>query len=142
MAVYLVFKIQDLAGNHLFPYLFIPNIEALLYWSEILLGVVVPVILILIPRIRSSKLGLFYSALFVVLGFILNRLNISMTAIERYSGTTYFPSWMEISVTLMVVAIGFAAFRLAVKYLPIFSHNGHVQAPQQFDVVSFHEAVH
>jgi len=65
-----------------------------------------------------------------------------MTAIERYSGTSYFPSWMEVSVTLMVVAIGFAVFRLAVKYLPVFSHNGHAEESAKYDVVSFHEAVH
>ena len=125
LAVYLVLKIQDIIGYHLTPLLFTMNIEAVLYWAEILLGVVAPIILIVQPRIRASKSGLFYSALFVVLGFILNRLNISMTAIERYSGTSYFPSWMEVSVTLMVVAIGFAVFRLAVKYLPVFSHYGH-----------------
>jgi Ni/Fe-hydrogenase subunit HybB-like protein len=141
MAVYFVFKVQDVLAYHLTPYLFTLNTEAVLYWAEILLGVVAPVILIAQPRVRASKRGLFYSALFVVLGFILNRLNISMTAIERYSGTSYFPSWMEISVTLMVVAIGFAAFRLAVKYLPVFSHNGHDKAPVKYDVVPFHEPV-
>lgn len=140
LAIYLVLKIQDVIAYHLTPYLFTMNTEALLYWAEILLGVAAPIVLIAIPRIRSSKRGLFYSALFVVLGFILNRLNLSMTAIERYSGTSYFPTWMEISVTLMVVAIGFAAFRLAVKYLPIFSHNGH-ESPVKYDVVPFHEAV-
>lgn len=145
LAVYLVLKIQDVLAYQLTPYLFMLNTEALLYWAEILLGVIVPISLIAVPRIRASKKGLFYSALFVVLGFILNRLNLSMTAIERYSGTSYFPSWMEISVTLMVVAVGFAAFRLAVKYLPIFSHNGHEKTSLsndvKFDVVSFHEAV-
>lgn len=141
MAVYLVLKIQDVMAYHLTPYLFTLNFEALMYWAEILMGVVVPIILIAQPRVRASKRGLFSSALFVVLGFILNRLNISMTSIERYSGTSYFPSWMEISVTLMVVAIGFAAFRLAVKYLPIFSHNGHAKAPVAYDVVSFRESV-
>jgi len=142
LAVYLVLKIQDIIGYHLTPLLLRMNIEAVLYWAEILLGVVAPIILIVQPRIRASKSGLFYSALFVVLGFILNRMNISMTAIERYSGTSYFPSWMEVSVTLMVVAIGFAVFRLAVKYLPVFSHNGHAEESAKYDVVSFHEAIH
>ncbi len=144
LAIYLVLKIQDILAYQLTPYLFIVNTESLLYWAEILLGVAVPIVLLVTPSIRASKRGLFLSALFVVSGFILNRLNISMTAIERYSGTTYFPSWSEIAVTLMVVAVGFAAFRLAVKHLPIFSHNGHEAAPVrdiQYDVVSFHEAM-
>jgi len=141
LTIYLVLKIQDIIAYQLTPYLFALNMEAILYWAEIVLGVVVPIVLLGIPKIRASKRGLFYSALFVVLGFILNRLNISMTSIERYSGTSYFPTWMEISVTLMVVALGFAAFRLAVKYLPIFSESGHEEIPMKYDVVSFHETV-
>ncbi len=30
------------------------------------------------------------------------------------------PKWTEFSVTLMIIAMGFALFGLAVKYLPIF----------------------
>lgn len=144
LAVYLVLKIQDMSTYNLFPLVLEFNLESILYLAEILLGVVVPIILVAIPRVRTRRGGLFVTALFVVLGFILNRMNLSITALERYSGVTYFPSWMEIAVTLMVVALGFAAFRLAVKYLPIFTTDGHVpKAPvdREYDVVSFHEVL-
>ena len=146
LAVYLVLKIQDILGGHLVATVFTFNFEGILYWMEILLGVVVPIVLIAIPRVRYNKKGLFVIGLFVVLGFILNRLNLSTTAIERYSGTSYFPSWMEIAVTLMVVAIGFAAFRFAVKYLPIFhteEPTGHQLKPagETYEVVSYKELV-
>ncbi|RSN71838.1 molybdopterin oxidoreductase, partial [Candidatus Methanodesulfokora washburnensis] len=36
------------------------------------------------------------------------------------SGAIYFPTWAEISVTGMLVALEALAFTLAVKYLPIF----------------------
>ena len=144
LTVYLVLKIQDIIGYKLTPYVFTFNTEGMLYWMEILAGVVAPILLILSPRIRHSRRGQFIAALLVVLGFILNRLNLSMTAIERYAGTTYFPHWMEISVTLMVVALGFAAFRLAVKYLPVFPEK-HVpvlhpeEKPQGLEVISFRQ---
>jgi len=125
LAIYLVLKIQDVIGNGLIPYVFTFNIEGILYWAEILLGVMLPLALLLIPSVRTNKRGLFLASLFVVLGVILNRMNLSITAVERYSGAGYFPSVMEISVTLMIVAIGFAAFRLAVKYLPVFPEEVH-----------------
>jgi Ni/Fe-hydrogenase subunit HybB-like protein len=56
----------------------------------------------------------------VIFGFITNRLNISVTGIERASGVTYIPKWTEIAVTLFIVALGFGLFRLAAKHLPIF----------------------
>ncbi|MEP0822785.1 MAG: Ni/Fe-hydrogenase cytochrome b subunit [Ignavibacterium sp.] len=144
LAIYFVLKIQDMTAYNLFPLILEFNLEAILYLAEILLGVVVPIILVAIPGVRMRRGGLFAMALFAVLGFILNRMNLSITAIERYSGVSYFPSWMEIAVTLMVVALGFAAFRLAVKYLPIFTVDSHGPKPpvsREYDVVSFHEAV-
>ncbi len=32
----------------------------------------------------------------------------------------YFPKWTELAVTGMIIAVGFALFGMAVKYLPIF----------------------
>jgi Ni/Fe-hydrogenase subunit HybB-like protein len=145
LAVYLVLKIQDIMAYQLSPYLLMFNSESILYLSEILLGVVVPIVLISLKRIRQSRAGLFAISLLVVLGFILNRMNLSITALERYSGANYFPSWTEISVTLMVIALGFAAFRLAIKHLPVFGHPAEEPAAQedvpQFDIVSFQEVL-
>ena len=39
---------------------------------------------------------------------------------EGSTGVRYFPKWSELAVTGMIIGIGFAAFGLAVKYLPIF----------------------
>ena len=142
LAVYMVLKVQDIIGYQLYPYLMTFNTEGILYWSEILFGVAVPIVLIAQPRFRQNRKGLFAIGLFIVLGFILNRLNISITAVEQYSGSVYFPSWMEISITLMVVAIGFAAFRLAVKHLPVFApveEHAPAEPERQYDVISFRE---
>jgi Ni/Fe-hydrogenase subunit HybB-like protein len=42
---------------------------------------------------------------------------------EAWAGKSYFPSWMEISVTLSIVVAGFILFAMAAKYLPLFSHE-------------------
>jgi Ni/Fe-hydrogenase subunit HybB-like protein len=57
------------------------------------------------------------------MGFITNRLNVSVTGLEAGSGASYVPAWTEIAVTLAIIAAGFAIFRLAAKYLPIFDHE-------------------
>jgi Ni/Fe-hydrogenase subunit HybB-like protein len=120
LAVYLVLKVEDIINLKLVPYLFSWNFEAMMYWAEMIIGVVVPIILLINARIRTNKIGLFISSLFVVTGVMLNRLNVSLTAIQQYAPVSYFPSWMEVSVTLMIVALGFAIFRYAAKYLPVF----------------------
>ncbi|MFI5252601.1 MAG: NrfD/PsrC family molybdoenzyme membrane anchor subunit [Bacteroidota bacterium] len=146
LALLLVLKVEDILSMHLAPYVFTFNFEAVMYWVEIMFGIVVPMVLLFQSKIRASQQGLFVSSLFIVLGFILNRLNVSLTALEHYAPVRYFPSWMEISITLMIVAIGFVAFRLAVQYLPIFIVEEPEEAPkipvpaaEPYDVVSFIE---
>jgi hypothetical protein len=39
------------------------------------------------------------------------------------------PKWTEFSVTLMIIAAGFALFGWAVKYLPIFPEERHAVKP-------------
>ena len=47
-------------------------------------------------------------------------MNLSRSGFETYVGHHYVPKWTEFSVTLMIIALGFALFRVAVQYLPIF----------------------
>jgi Ni/Fe-hydrogenase subunit HybB-like protein len=47
-------------------------------------------------------------------------MNVSITGMEGWAQVGYFPSWMEIAVTMMIVAIGFAGFGVAARYLPVF----------------------
>ncbi len=137
LAVYLVLKVEDVVNLKLWSYVFTLNSEAVLYWMEIGLGVVVPMVMFFSPRIRRDKKWLFVAGLMTVLGVVLNRLNVAITAFERYVNGVYFPKWTEIAVSLMIVALGFLAFRLAVKYLPIFpAHEEHAR-PAGGDVVSF-----
>jgi len=48
------------------------------------------------------------------------RLNVAVTGMERAAGVRYLPSWMELAVSVGLVAVGFAVFALAARYLPIF----------------------
>jgi Ni/Fe-hydrogenase subunit HybB-like protein len=50
----------------------------------------------------------------------MHRLDVSVTGLERASGAHSAPAWMEVMVSVGLVAIGFAAFALAVRSLPVF----------------------
>ncbi len=138
LAVYLVLRVEDMINYHLGAYLLTFNLEGLLYWAEIIVGVITPIIMLAIPKIRASKQGLFYSAVFVVSGFVLNRMDVSITSLVRHYGVNYFPSWMEISITVMIVALGFAGFALASKYLAVFPEESQSKAhvhPGVYEIV-------
>lgn len=120
LAVYLTFKVEDLAGRGNLGLAFQLTPEAVMFWGEMGLGVLLPMVLFATPRFRASRAGLFFAACLTVLGFIVNRFNVGITGMTRSSGVSYFPSWMELAITVSLIAAGFLVFGLAVKYLDLF----------------------
>lgn len=130
LGVLLTMKIVDLADRNAFSLLLRPRMETYLYWLEISVGVIIPLALLATRKVRENKNGLFIGAVMIIIGFVLNRMNIAITGMEGWAGVSYFPTWMEIAVTLSIVVVGFVIFSLAAKYLPLFTHEEHEKHPQ------------
>jgi Ni/Fe-hydrogenase subunit HybB-like protein len=97
-----------------------PGYETYLFLLEMAIGLVLPLGLLLNRRLRESRGGLYLAAVLVVLGFITNRLNVSITGMEAAAGVHYMPKWTEIAITASIIAVGFFIFALAARYLAIF----------------------
>jgi Ni/Fe-hydrogenase subunit HybB-like protein len=124
LALHGLMRFQDLASRGALHYLREPSTETVLFILEIALGLMIPLALLAFPRMRASRDGLFAAAVLVITGFLLNRLNVSITGLEASTGARYFPKWTEISVTLSLVGAGFLLFALAVRYLNVFEPHG------------------
>lgn len=98
--------------------------EAAFFLLEFALGVLVPLLLLVWPEVRRNTRRLYTAALLTVIGFVVNRLNISITGLEGAQGGHYVPAVFEYTVTLMLVAVAFGLFGLAVKYLPVYPREG------------------
>jgi Ni/Fe-hydrogenase subunit HybB-like protein len=122
MAFYLTLKILDLAGRGVLGDIMSTRFESIMFDIETLIQVVIPFLLLLIPAVRTSAKGLFVTSLFIVIGFIMNRLDVAITGVEASSGTTYFPAFGEIMISVFLVTMGFLAFAFAAKYLNVFVH--------------------
>ena len=125
LGVYGVLRIQVLMRNGGLGELRHPGYEAWMFLLEMGLGVVLPIALLAFPRVRTSERGLVAGAFLTVLGFVMYRLNVSVTGMERATGVHYFPSWMEVTVSLGLVGLLFAVFSLATRYLAIFPEEEH-----------------
>jgi Ni/Fe-hydrogenase subunit HybB-like protein len=120
LSFYLVLRFVDLAQRGSLGYVIEGTIESWLFVLEIGL-MALAALLLFQDRILRSPQALYGCSLLVVFGFVTNRMNVSITGLERTSGTHYIPRWTEVAVTLAIIAFGFAVFRLAVKKLPIFA---------------------
>lgn len=122
LMIYLCGRFLDLQDRGVLALLRRNRIETWLFALEISL-VLAPMLLLFQRRVRSHPGRLYACALMVILGFIANRLNVTITGLEASSGTHYIPKWSEVSVTLSMVALGFAVFRYFAQHFPIFEER-------------------
>ncbi len=120
LGIYGLLRVIIITRNGSAALLLHPGYEAWMFLLEMGGGVVLPVVLLLFERVRTNPTGLVVASLFAVAGFVANRLNVSVTGMEAAAGVHYVPAWMEVAVSLGLVALGFALFATAVRYLPIF----------------------
>lgn len=117
---YLTLKLADLAFAGELGLLFSSGLMSTLFWAEILIGCIAPIVLFSIKKVRQSPTGLLVGAVITLLGMIFNRFNVSWFAVERLNEIVYAPSLVEMSVSAAIFSAGILAFGLAAKYLPLF----------------------
>ena len=115
----LLLKIYDFVNNGKLIYLTILSTETYLFYLEIVLGTVVPIYLLSYRKFREDKKWLYIISVCVISGLILNRFNVSITGLAATSGINYFPSFDEISITMMLVVLAIFAFRIVAKNFPV-----------------------
>jgi Ni/Fe-hydrogenase subunit HybB-like protein len=84
-------------------------------------GVLLPFFLLLSERVRRSPAGLFIcAALYVILGVLLNRINVFVVAYKpMYAEGPYIPSIGEIAVTVAMISALILCYRVIVSILPV-----------------------
>ncbi|MFZ0288606.1 MAG: NrfD/PsrC family molybdoenzyme membrane anchor subunit [Candidatus Sulfotelmatobacter sp.] len=123
LAMWGVFRFVDLISRDTIGYLWMWREETLLFWLEIALLVIIPLILLNQQKVRQNPQYLYGTCAVVVMGFITNRLNVSITALQASSGIYYVPKWTEFAATLATIAAAVVAFHYAIVYLDILPKN-------------------
>lgn len=122
LSVFLAMRFMDLSRRHALTYALEQRPEVWLFYLEIAL-MAIPVAVLFSGAVATRPKLLYACSVSAIFGFITHRLNVSVTGIQAMTGAPYFPRWTEIAITLGLVAAGFAIFRLAAKYLPVFEHE-------------------
>jgi Ni/Fe-hydrogenase subunit HybB-like protein len=144
LGVYLALKFGELAVAGELGYLFTSGIMSVLFWAEILIGVVTPIVWFSIKKNRASDNGLLTGAIIILVGMIFNRFNVSWFAVKHpdplyylptfMGNVDYFPTLPEVSVSIGIFAAGILAFGLIAKYFPVFE--------AEHETEETHELVH
>jgi Ni/Fe-hydrogenase subunit HybB-like protein len=98
----------------------------ILFYIEIFGTVALPALLLFFPEIRRSTTGLLWCSGLSAFGVLLNRFNVSLTSYGGYRDFWYFPSAIEIIITIGLVAMAILIFDFGINYLPM--HPGEAPA--------------
>jgi len=135
LGLYLVMKFVQLTLEGRLNLLFTSGLMSVLFWAEMLIGVVIPMIWFSIKKNQTSPRGLLTGAIITLLGLILNRFNVSWFAVQHpdplfyvptfMGNVDYFPTLPEVAVSIGIFSAGIMAFGLLAKYFPVFEAEHH-----------------
>jgi Ni/Fe-hydrogenase subunit HybB-like protein len=135
LGVYGLLKFGELAVVGELGLLFTSGTASILFWAEILIGIVTPIVWFSNPKNRTKGNGLLTGAVITLLGLILNRFNVSWFAVTHpnpmthvptfMSNVDYFPTLPEVLVSIGIFSAGIMAFGLLSKYFPVFEAGEH-----------------
>jgi Ni/Fe-hydrogenase subunit HybB-like protein len=119
LAIWGVFRFVDIINRDALAYLWMWREETALFWLEIVLLVIAPLLLLNTQKVKQNPQYLYGTCALIVMGFMTNRLNVSITALQASSGIYYVPKWTEFAASLATVTAAVVAFHYAVRYLDI-----------------------
>ncbi|MDX1439882.1 MAG: hypothetical protein R3284_08275, partial [Rubricoccaceae bacterium] len=119
LGIYIGLKIMDLNARGALPWLVENSMESWALILEVFFGALLPGTLLLSPWVRNNRLRLFGCVLMVIIGVVMNRLNVCLLGMLATSPSGYLPSWMEVLVTAGIVAGGLLVLSVMNHRLPI-----------------------
>lgn len=120
LAGYLALRLGDLAIRGILVQAFQRSWESALFIFEILLSAVVPSILFAVPRFRKKPGLLTAASSMVVVGFVLNRIDVSGIATITVTGSRYIPAWTEVAISLGIVCFMALIFLFLVERFDVY----------------------
>jgi len=125
LMLFAAIKVGDWMGSGEVPLLLRPDIFGLIAWLQFLIGIVLP-LGILLSKLVSHTAGPFWAGVFALIGTFIDRLMISWVGLAEPGPVTYFPSWIEIMITIGFLTGGVLLYGLVVRYFDLFpASNNH-----------------
>ncbi|MBI5351772.1 MAG: polysulfide reductase NrfD [Chloroflexi bacterium] len=119
LMLYAALKVGDWMGGGKIPLLLKPDAFGLLAWFQFLIGIVLP-LAILLSKLVGHTSGPFWAGIFALIGTFIERLVVSWIGLAEPGPISYFPSFVEIFITIGMVAGGFLLYWVVVRYFKLF----------------------
>lgn len=123
LGFYLVLKFGELVITNELDLLFAGGSYTVLFWIEIIVGAVIPIILFAFKQVRFSRQISLFGALLIMGGVILNRFDVTWFGMKPVEGQVYSPHWMELAILMGVLAGVITVYSLIARYFPVYEET-------------------
>jgi Ni/Fe-hydrogenase subunit HybB-like protein len=123
LLLYLGVRFTDLIVRGQTGQLWVPDWRTALFWFEILVMAITPIVLFSLRRVRYSLAGQWIAAAVAVFGVVFNRIDVGGIAHPRPDGSFYVPSWMEVAISLGVVSGAMLVFLFVVERFKVWEQR-------------------
>jgi Ni/Fe-hydrogenase subunit HybB-like protein len=127
LVIYFAMKVTDLYAREVSVWSL--DWAHVLFYLELFGCIALPALLLYFPEVRTSTTGLLWSSGLAAFGVVLNRFNVSLTSYGGYRNFWYFPSVIEIIMTVGLVALAILIFDFGMRYLPVYKELTPHEAP-------------
>ncbi len=120
LVLYGLIRVGDLVYRGDLVLLMHQNIYSVLYITEFMLLVIVPIVLFSMKGVRESRGLSFFAATILLIGVFMNRFDVAWWTVSPVAGYSYFPSITEIMVQAGVLSACVFVYTLVGHYFPLF----------------------
>ena len=117
----LALRTVDLVVRGVGSELLVATPQAAAFWIEITVGLLIPLAILLTPEYAVSGRWMFWAAIMVIVGLLINRMNVAVIGLSSEYSLPYVPHWMEIMISVGIVSFGILAYIAVCRNFPIFS---------------------
>lgn len=120
LTVYFLVKTIDIIAQGKFSEIFNGKWESNLFIAEVLISTVIPALLFAIPKYCKNSKVQWTGSILVIIGMVLNRIDVGGLAMLGVTGDSYTPLWTEIFISLGIISGGTLVFLFAIEHFHIW----------------------
>jgi Ni/Fe-hydrogenase subunit HybB-like protein len=119
VGLFLAFQLGDLYYRGATDAMLSGGWFALSFWAEVGLGLLLPLVLLMMPEVRRSPVGLEIACALILGGVLLHRLNVAVIGLRVRHWETYVPALAEVGITFGITAGAVFVYGALIRILPI-----------------------
>lgn len=131
LALNATLRIGDWLVRGVGPWVTPIGLENVLAAVEVAVGMLLPAGLMAVPVWRRRPALRLLAAGVAVTGVVLNRIDTALVSMASTVRAAYWPSWIEIVVTLGIVAAGMLAYDWVARHWPLFEATAEAEPAKQ-----------